>query len=330
MEGSRVGAAKINYSQSWEDIQVLRKALSIQKDDSVLSITSGGDNSFALLLDRPAKFVTVDMNAAQNDLFRFKREAALRLEYAEFLECIEKEVLHVGKFERFLATFRRFVLPLIHSRRTVGKFLGCKTIEEQKTFYHKVWNSWRWRFMFRLVASRGFLKRFARQQGMFAHQEGDVGAVYLRRFEAYIARAPVAGNYFLRYCLTGNYGATKPPYLEQKNFNALREALRVEPTIVTGNILEYLRSIPAESISKYYLSDLFEALSDEVNEALWEEIVRTARKGAVVAYWNNLVPRSFPASLVEHVRDERELAEALHKGDQVFFYGSFHVNVILK
>ena len=51
----------INYSQCWEDPFILLEALSICENDCVISITSGGDNTIALLLAKPKKIVSIDL-----------------------------------------------------------------------------------------------------------------------------------------------------------------------------------------------------------------------------------------------------------------------------
>ncbi|MFV2082520.1 MAG: DUF3419 family protein, partial [bacterium] len=56
---------KIRYAQCWEDPGVLCEALQVTEGDDVVSIASGGDNTFALLLQNPRSITAVDRNAAQ-------------------------------------------------------------------------------------------------------------------------------------------------------------------------------------------------------------------------------------------------------------------------
>src|SRR3989344_294595 len=78
----------INYSQCWEDPNLLNKALAINSSDAVLSITSGGDNTLFLLSLNPQKIVYIDSNPAQNYLLELKSVAAKNLEYDKFLEFV--------------------------------------------------------------------------------------------------------------------------------------------------------------------------------------------------------------------------------------------------
>ena len=165
----------INYSQCWEDPQILVEALSIHKDDCVLSVTSGGDNTLALLLAGAKKVVSVDLNAGQNHLLELKMAAAKSFSYEEYLEflgvrkserratlfekiseglfptaklwwlrhpaLINRGVIHCGRFERFTRWFARYLLPLIHSKKMISKLLSCRNVDEQKLFYKDHWDS---------------------------------------------------------------------------------------------------------------------------------------------------------------------------------------------
>lgn len=355
----------INYSQCWEDPLVLAEALSIRPDDCVLSITSGGDNTLALLLSGPQKILSIDLNHVQNYLIELKIAAAKGLNYEEYLtflgvmesrdrvmlfekichnlspaakawwsdhsHLIQRGVVHCGRFERFTAWFAQYLLPLIHSKKTISRLLSCHTVDEQKILYRDVWDSRRWRFFFGMASNRLMLKRYARQRGMFTYAEGEtVADVYRKRLEKHLTSVPVQGNFFLRYSLTGKYGDTRPPYLEERGYMGLRAVPESSLTITTSDLLHYLQSTPTNTFSKFNLSDIFEALSPSDNSALWEAIIRTAKNGAVVAYWNNLVERSYPVHLSSHIQTNDEEVARLRAKDRVFFYDSFHVHTILK
>lgn len=353
----------INYSQSWEDPNVLLEALNVQPDDRIISITSGGDNSLALLLKKPQVLVSVDKNPAQNYLLELKYAAASLLSFENyhkfvgvvdsctrlevFLELSEKislaakqywlsntryvrqGIIHCGRFERFVTWFPKYVLPLVHSKKTVNEFLALQSIKDQENFFNTKWNSWRWRFLFRIASNRFVLKKYARGHGMFSYAtEQNVAHVYEQRLKQLLTTVPIRGNFFLAYSLTGHFVDSLPPYLQKNERAILKESFPM--TIVSASLLEYLKSTPDNSFSKFNLSDIFEALSVEENDSLWHEIVRTARPGAKVAYWTNLVARSYPDSLTTHIRDEKNVARRLHAVDRVFFYGAFRLHTILK
>ena len=78
----------INYSQCWEDPILLNEALAINSQDIVLSVTSGGDNSLALLLKKPHKVISIDSNVAQKYLLELKSAAIGSLSHEELLEFL--------------------------------------------------------------------------------------------------------------------------------------------------------------------------------------------------------------------------------------------------
>ena len=59
----------------------------------------------------------------------------------------------IGKFERYLALFRRYVLPLIHPRDRCLSLLQSKTYEARQGFYRGQWDTGRWRLLFRAFFS---------------------------------------------------------------------------------------------------------------------------------------------------------------------------------
>ncbi len=354
----------ISYSQCWEDPALVGEALAITSEDMVLSITSGGDNSLAILLRNPLQVISIDLNPTQKYVLELKTAAIQSLSYEEILEfagarkssrrkklfeevqknisldaalwwnthrsLLKEGIIHGGRFEKFLNKFSRYIMPFIHSKKTIETFLHTSSLQVQKDFYQDTWNSKRWRLFFKMITSRFVLKRFARQRGMFTHTEqGAIAQEYLKRLDKNFTSVPIKDNYFMHYCFTGNYGQSIPPYLEEGNIASLRENLP-RLSMIISDLTSYLKSMPDAYFSKFNLSDIFEALSPGQNDALWQEIVRTAKNGARIVYWNNLVPRTFPPGLAIQVKDEAELADRLHSKDKVFFYGSFHVNTILK
>lgn len=356
---------KINYSQCWEDPNLLNEALALNSNDTVLSITSGGDNTIFLLLNNPQKITSLDLNSAQNYLLELKLAAAKSLNYDEFLEftgvkksserielfnkikhslspevyqwwtirqdSIVGGIIHCGRFEKFLSMFRRYILPLVHSRKTIATFLNSTSLQDQKDFYQNVWDSKRWRLLFKIVTSRFVLKNFARQRELFGHTErSSIALEYSKRLCNNLTTVPLLDNYFMHYCLAGTYGKSLPMYLERASYSLLKSNQIGMPFIVTNDLLKYLRTVPDNTFSKFNLSDVFEGFSLQENDSVWQEIIRTAKKDAIVAYWNNLVPRSYPQRFSSIIRDDKQKAQELHLKDRIFFYESFHINTILK
>lgn len=353
----------LNYSQCWEDSEQLKKALQLKPEDVVLSVTSGGDNTLALLLTGVAGVTAVDMTASQNLLAEIKLKAPQVVSYDEYVQflgvtpsgnrvglqkklqlvlsasawqwleqnpmLVQEGLIHSGKFERYLNRFRTRVLPLIHSNNTVKAFLNCKDLAEQLSFYKQTWNTNRWRLAFWVASHTSLVKKFARQRGVRDVVSTD-GPSYGERLEYILQRNLLKDNFYLQYALLGTYNTAQPEYLTMQAYELLRSGCYGEIDFVTADLYTLLSTAPTECYSKFNLSDVFEFMSDEAATQLWQEIVRTAKPGAIIVYWCNRQEVTPPESLHETVLPDSTRAAALHELDRLYFYRSFHVYTIKK
>src|SRR5437870_3796633 len=196
----------IRYACVWEDADLLCEALApVAAGGRLLSIASAGDNALALLTLDPAEVLAVDRNPAQLACLALRIAAFHRLPYADLLvflgalpgrnrgrtyarlrsdlpeaardywdarpALVAGGILHAGRFERYLRAFREWVLPLIHSQRTIQQLRKERSREEREGFYRERWDSRRWRLAFRLFFSRTVMSRSGRDAAFFAHAE---------------------------------------------------------------------------------------------------------------------------------------------------------------
>ena len=356
----------IVYAQAWEDPAIDIEALGIGPEDDVFAICASGDNPLAFLLEGPRSLVALDLNRAQTALLKLKMAAIATLTHGELLEfvgvrpcgrreayyarirevlepdarefwdrnpdLVRRGVMHVGRFERYFRIFRWTVLPLVHSQETVARLLACRTLEEQAEFFNERWNTWRWRALFRVFFGRTVMGRLGRDPAFFKYVETSrVADQFLARARHVLVELPVRGNWFVEYILTGDYADERslPPYLLEESHPRLRKLLdRV--TVVTDEIEAYLPSVEEGRFSKFYLSDMFEYISDEAYERLLGEIVRAGRDGGRLSYRNLLVPRERPPSLSQSLVTDRDLGGRLNFRDRSFFYARQIVETIRK
>jgi S-adenosylmethionine-diacylglycerol 3-amino-3-carboxypropyl transferase len=365
INGGRAGFADaIAYSQCWEDPVSGSTALELRATDDLLAVTSGGCNVLALALEAPRTVTAIDRNPAQNHLLELKLAAAQALEHEAFARflgarpsderartyrelrarltpaarafwdeqpfAIEGGIIHSGRFERYLAVFRRRVLPLMHPRARVDELLALRNLNDQARFYERVWNNRRWRFLFRVFFGRLLQARLGRHPDVFRYVDlRRVGEHYRERARRALVELPVHGNYFLEYIVTGGYSDQNhmPPYLLERNFAALRRSAgRIR--IVTDPLEEFLARVSADSFSAFYLSDVFEWMSPAQYEQTLVQVARAARERARVCYYNNLVPRSHPPSLDHVLQRQHELGRQLHSADRSFLYRDFVVETV--
>jgi len=354
----------IRYASVWEDGDVLCEALApVARAGRVLSVASAGDNALMLLTLDPSEVVAADLSGAQlaclelrivalrriadhDALLEFlgvissdgaparRREtyAGLRAElgasarafWDAHAEALAGGVVHAGKFERYFHTFRRRVLPLIHSSATSRALLDERSLEGRREFYARRWNTWRWRLTFKLFFSRAVMGRLGRDPEFFTHVDGPVGARILSRSRHALTEIPTHSNPWLTYIMTGNFSrAALPPYLRRENVTVIRERLdRVR--LVQG---------PAEQAGEgafdaFNLSDIFEYMSPAEHERCYSALVARAQPHARLAYWNMLAPRGRPEALAARARPLDDLAAALHARDRAWFYSRFHVDEV--
>ena len=173
---SRASFERVRYAQLWEDADVLCAALDdpagTMAGRTLVSICSAGDNALAMLTLDPERVVAVDLSAAQIACLRVRIAAYRTLDHAAFLELMgaresgRRSVLldtvltatneetaafwranradveayglgGAGKFESYFRIFRRYVLPLAHSRRTVDDVFVSRPPAEREAFFER-------------------------------------------------------------------------------------------------------------------------------------------------------------------------------------------------
>lgn len=350
----------VRYASVWEDANVLCKALApVARQGRLLSIASAGDNVLALLTLDPEAVVAVDLSDAQLACLdlrmaafrelshgallsflgitpatdRSRTYAALRSSLPESSRCfwdahpsdIERGVLHAGKFEGYFHLFRRFVLPLLHSRRTVAELARLEDTDAQRAFYKRRWDGARWRLLFRLFFSRAVMGRLGRDPAFFAQVEGAVGERILKQTEHALTEVPAASNPFLLYILTGNFPVQAlPDYLRPEHHEIIRARL-ARIAVERGAVEE----VAGGGFHGFNLSDIFEYMTEPEFERCYGALLEKARDGARLVYWNMLVPRSGAARFATRAR-RLPVSDDLHAADRAWFYTGFHIDEVLE
>lgn len=347
----------IRYAQCWEDADVLIEGLNVEPNDAILSICSAGDNSMALLGAGARRVVAVDMSLPQVMLARLKAAAYLALGREEMLAFLgyvpasaplrrelfarvagklddaarsywEKRrpqldggIVDEGKFEHYFAIFRRYVLPLVHSRRTVEELVYEKSEAERLRFYRTRWDTWRWRAIFRLFFSRLVMGRLGRDPRFFDYVEGPVSQRIAKRAEHALTVLDPAANPYLQWIVLGRYRTAWPYALRPEHYDAIRSKIAAGALeIYRGSIEEYLNEHPQDRFDGFNLSDIFEYMSEENYAALLERLLAAANPRAALVYWNMLAPRSRPPAFAGRLEPQAEIAARLHREDKAFFY----------
>jgi S-adenosylmethionine-diacylglycerol 3-amino-3-carboxypropyl transferase len=352
----------IRYAQCWEDADVLLDALAVRPGDRCLSVASGGENSLSLLACEPGAVVAVDISPAQIALVELKRAAIRTLDHAtaiafiglapcadrlrvyrgvraamprpgieywdSHLSDVAAGVCTRGRFERYLALFRRVVLPLVHSRAATASLLEPRPADARRRYFDEVWNNRRWRMLTRVFFSRTVMSHLGRDPSFFRFVEGDVVASISKRVERTLTEGEPAANPCLHWIAHGRYGETLPHAWRPANFDTIRRHLdRLE--LRRQSAEEALASAPDGSFDRFNLSDVFEYVSAAAAERMFDDVARCGRTGGRVAYWNMMVPRAPPARLAGRLRALDEDSRRLHRRATTFFYGAFRVDELI-
>jgi S-adenosylmethionine-diacylglycerol 3-amino-3-carboxypropyl transferase len=359
---ARADFTAIRYAQVWEDADVLLAGLDVRPGDVCLSIASAGDNALALLTADPSRVIALDLSAAQLACLALRVAAYRTLTHTELLELvgsrpssrrlelygrcrpaleatsirfwdarrseIEQGIGSLGKFERYFDLFRSYVLPLVHRRHTVLELLQHREPPARRIFYDSVWDTLRWRSIFRLFFSRFVMGRLGRDPEFFRYVEGGVGQAILQRTRHALRDLDPSDNPYVHWILTGTHGSALPLALRPEHFDTIRENLdRLEWR--QASIEEFLEDTSEGQIDRFNLSDVFEYVSIDHYHRMLEAILRRSRPGARLAYWNMLAPRRRPHSMVNALRSLDDLASQLHLEDRAFFYSAFRVEEVV-
>lgn len=353
---------KIRYAQCWEDTDILLEALNIQKGDVCIAIASAGDNALAMLSKNPSRVIALDLSSAQLACLELRVAAYKVLEHKELLELIgschsqrraalyqrcrlllpseakafwdaQPELIDAGigsagKFERYFAMFRNYMMPLIHSRKTIEQLLMHDTFEQREAFYNNTFNNRRWQALFRIFFSRFVMGRMGRDPSFFRYVEGSVSERILSRAKHALTVLNPAENPYLQWIMTGYHPRALPYALREENFDAIRNNLdRLE--IHAMSLEDFLPRLDGVRVQRYNLSDIFEYMSERNYGVLLERLVSAASSGARLAYWNMLVPRQRPETMAQQLRSLSDCAKKLHLQDKAFFYSAFVLEEVL-
>lgn len=353
----------IRYAQCWEDADILLEALDIQPGDTCLAIASAGDNALAMLSKNPGQVIALDLNPAQLACLELRVAAYRELSHTELLELmgstpsdrrsalyqrcasqlsspvrdfwqahqsdVAAGIGNAGKFERYFALFRRWVLPLAHHAEWIERLFEDKLSEQRTLFYDQQWDTWRWQLLFRFFFSRLVMGRLGRDPSFFDYVEGNVAARILERTRYAATTLNPAENPYMQWILTGRHTTALPYALRPENFEAIRANLdRLEWRC--QSLESFLDSYTwPKPIDRYNLSNIFEYMSLENYHNILHKLVRVGRPGSRLVYWNMLAPRHRPNSMAYQLHSLPDLAHRLHLADKAFFYNNFIVEEVV-
>jgi S-adenosylmethionine-diacylglycerol 3-amino-3-carboxypropyl transferase len=230
----------------------------------------------------------------------------------------------IGRFEGYFRLFRRFVLPLIHSRATVADTFVPRDAAARQHFFNRRWNNRRWRLATSLFFSRAVMGSLGRDPAFFAQVEGSVGAHVRRKVLAAATGQDPARNPYMHWILTGTHGAALPLAWRPEAYPILRA--RADRLRVVQAAAELAADGPFDGFN---LSDIFEYMTEAEAERVYRRLLDIAAPDARLVYWNMMAPRRVPAALAGRVRRLEDLENRLTAADKAFFYADLVVEEVM-
>ena len=248
---------------------------------------------------------------------------AARQFWDERTDAIASGINHSGRFERYLALFRRWILPLTHPQADWRPVLFGLTPAEREIWYQTCWNTWRWRSLFRVFFSRFTLGHLGTDPQFLRYGDRSLAAHLLQRTRYALTTLDPAQNPYLQWIVLGRHYQALPYALRPHHFAAIRDNLhRLEWR--TTSLEDFIASNPIP-IDRFNLSNVFEYMSPVHYAAILRQLHRVAAPNARLAFWNRLSDRTCSQTQTPAWKSMVDVAERLHQQDQVFFYKRFVV-----
>lgn len=351
------------FAMDWEDPATQDRALAIEPSDRALTITAGGCNALSLLLAGPATLICVDGNAAQTRLLELKIAAAEVLDHDAFFDIfaaraperirddyparirprlsavarafwdrhigvVAGNLYHAGRIGLYLRILRAYLRAVGLGPEVVGELLACPDLASQRRWYEThVAPRLRGRLVRRFLRSRAlnYLSGMHPEQLARIEREGGFDVATLDRLERVLTEVPIRDNYFIAMAATGAFYRDRvPPYLQAESYDRLRAHLdRVQP--ITGWLDDVLDRMPAASLDKLNLLDVFDWMTPAQVEACMQRVARVAAPDAVVLYRSAPVRLAPPESVLRYFVWDRELSDELWRSERSTIHGSVYV-----
>jgi S-adenosylmethionine-diacylglycerol 3-amino-3-carboxypropyl transferase len=343
---------RISYASCNEDSACELRALEPGPGKRLFCVTAGGGRVLDLLAGGPDEVWAVDLNPSQNHLLELKIAGIKALSHPEYLaflgvrpsrerlatyarlrpqlteqaqryfdarpRMLKAGVIYQGNLERFLA---HVIKPLVRLLRPfwVRRLMAATSIEEQRRLFHGR-GSRLWRAIIGNLVRRRFLDWFSGEAGFWHYIPAEI-PLHTRlldnifgHLEDHLAR----DNHLVQLIFCGRYinEAVLPAYLRPEPFERIRAALaHTRMRLITGTVGDALHRAPAHHFDGFALSDISSYLDDVSFCGLFEQVVRTARKGARLCSRGIIYHRELPADCARHVQRDPALESTFARED---------------
>ncbi|MFT6459029.1 DUF3419 family protein [Pseudophaeobacter arcticus] len=250
------------------------------------------------------------------------------------ISLFQKGLYKHGVLGRFLGAVH-LVAGL--GRVSFAPLLAARSLQEQQAFFDQkitpLFDMWLVR---KLAGFRAALFGLgippAQYDKLAADGGGDVLPVLRERVRKLMCDTPIRDNYFAWQAFARCYDpapdGSLPPYLQQRNFQALRDYAD-RGRIVNRSLTDQLALEPGGSKQGYILLDAQDWMNDSQLNALWQQITRTATPGAKVIFRTggaeDILPGRVSPDILGRWVYDTEVSKQGTKQDRSAIYGAFHL-----
>ena len=342
----------VRYSLVWEDPALLSSGLDVQAGEKILSIGSAGCNALAMLLTACDQVTAIDLSPAQIALMELKKAAIKKLTFVEFMSLLGLQdpsrswelyqslrselnpdhrdffdskspqfsagLSFQGRLEKFFFYFNRKVLVDIWHPQFISQCLEVTDLAEQWKLIQSDGNLEKLKEAVVDYFGREGLEKGRDPEQMKYVSTSNIGNYFYQKFINTLQNQLVRENHFLYLFITGKFPqeSFRPPTYQEQNFHLLKE--KIDSFEIIHSDLESYLSKSGNTFHKMNLSDIFEYLSPEQTDQLFQSLSAHLEPKGRIAYWSLLVDRLPPRNL--EILNLKNLP-----ADRLWFYKSFHV-----
>jgi S-adenosylmethionine-diacylglycerol 3-amino-3-carboxypropyl transferase len=325
--------------------------LNIDPRDRILTTTAGGDRSLHLLLKECQEVIAIDPLPAHTHLLVLKAASLKYLCYEEYLmflgarpcekrhplwdkikahlneeslefwekqqEQILEGVLYQGAFEQWCIKFSKF-MQLGNKKKLQSLFLN-EDLEKQKALIRKMKRLKKIaEFMFTPYLFKIILKDLKLyRESSFSVRPG----TYLyQKFSEGLERQLVKKNPLISLFFKGDVSEEAwPPYLTRKGAKLISPRLdRLK--MQTADVLSFLKEQKSNQFNAFSFSDIGSCIKKDDVPFLWQEMLRTSKKGARFLVKECLVDCPIPSEISSHFERNYPLEKKLEQEDRSFVF----------
>ncbi|QDU67417.1 DUF3419 family protein [Engelhardtia mirabilis] len=350
------------YSEVMEDHRGLSAAFGIESDETVVVVSSAGDNVFNAALDGARHVFGVDLVEAQTRLCRLKEAALRELSWVEFaglvgsVPCgaearaalldrlpaavhrgllddpdlrgdIERFGLAgCGQLSAFLAPLREGLTGIVGAEPLAALLGESDRTRRTALFDEHLDTTAVHEFLALALNEHTIGNAFIPAAAWDRMAEPEFGAFYHRVLRHLTVELDPRENYFLHRIWRDSFPGTDavPAYLRQEQYSLLLEQLdRI--TWHTADLGAFLATMPESSVDVVNASNVLDWCDDAGHDDLWQQMDRAAADGARVFLRSFLRPRPLPASIRERWTMDVNLAADLASADRVGYFSRYEL-----